>query len=63
MITEADFHKRVEGGEKLIVLDDVVLDVSAYMKHHPGGQFVLEHLVGKDVSKFFYGGYSLDSVS
>jgi len=27
---------------------------------HPGGKFVLEHTVGSDVSKFFFGGYSLE---
>ncbi len=30
------------------------------MDNHPGGRFLLEHNVGRDVSKFFYGGYSLD---
>lgn len=30
------------------------------MSHHPGGKFVLKHLVGTDISKFFYGGYSLE---
>ena len=27
---------------------------------HPGGKFVLEHTVGSDVSKLFFGGYSLE---
>jgi cytochrome b involved in lipid metabolism len=30
------------------------------MDNHPGGRFVLEHSLGQDVSKFFYGGYGLD---
>jgi cytochrome b involved in lipid metabolism len=30
------------------------------MENHPGGKFVIEHNIGRDVSKFFYGGYSLD---
>jgi hypothetical protein len=30
---------------------------------HPGGAFVLNRTVGKDISKFFYGGYALDSNS
>lgn len=39
----------------------MVLDVTRYMNEHPGGQFILKFHVGKDVSKFFYGGYSLES--
>jgi hypothetical protein len=30
---------------------------------HPGGAFVLSHNVGRDISKFFYGGYALDGNS
>ena len=38
----------------------MVLDVNEYMEEHPGGSFLLEHTIGGDISKFFYGGYSLD---
>lgn len=31
-----------------------------YMDNHPGGKFLLEHNIGRDISKFFYGGYGLD---
>ena len=44
-----------------MILDDLVLDVSKFMGEHPGGLFSLEHNVGRDVSKFFYGGYSLEN--
>lgn len=43
-----------------MILDDMVLDVNDYMEEHPGGSFLLEHTIGSDISKFFYGGYSLD---
>jgi cytochrome b involved in lipid metabolism len=43
-----------------VILDDLVLDVADYMEEHPGGTFLLEHTIGTDISKFFYGGYSLD---
>lgn len=48
-------------GGKLVVLDDIVLDVSTYMKQHPGGQEVIGRNIGRDVSKFFYGGYAMSS--
>jgi hypothetical protein len=48
---------------KLWILDDIVLDLSEFRFKHPGGSFVMNHTVGKDISKFFYGGYALDSNS
>lgn len=38
-----------------------MLDVGGFKSEHPGGQFLLEHHLGMDISKFFYGGYSLES--
>lgn len=43
-----------------MILDDLVLDCSKFVKLHPGGQFVLTHNAGRDISKFFYGGYSME---
>ena len=43
------------------MLDDLILDVGEYIFEHPGGTFVLEHLIGQDVSKYFYGGYALEA--
>jgi len=39
----------------------MVLDISKFILHHPGGKFVLLQNVGRDISKFFYGGYSLEN--
>ena len=36
-----EFRKRVEGGEKLVILDDLVLDVSKFAPNHPGGKFAI----------------------
>ena len=38
----------------------MVLDVEQFINQHPGGRFVLLHNIGRDVSKFFHGGYSLE---
>jgi hypothetical protein len=56
-----EFAERVENGQQLVVLDDLVLDVSRYKRYHPGGQFTIQQCIGRDVSKFFYGGYSLEN--
>jgi hypothetical protein len=55
-----EFERRLHNGEKLMILDDLVLDVSEFALYHPGGKFVIEHTVGTDIAKFFYGGYSLE---
>ena len=61
-ITREEFDTRVHtSGEQLVLLDDLVLDVSKFKSEHPGGQFLLDFHVGKDVSKYFYGGYVLEN--
>jgi hypothetical protein len=44
-----------------VIVDDLVLDVSKFKFSHPGGKFVLQYNIGRDVSKFFYGGYVLEN--
>lgn len=45
------------------MLDDLVLDVRSFLNSHPGGKFALKHNIGRDVSKFFHGAYSLENIS
>ena len=60
IMTLHEFEERLRGGAKLMILDDLVLDVSEFARYHPGGRFVIEHTVGTDIAKFFYGGYCLE---
>lgn len=46
-----------------MVLDDLVLDVRSFKSEHPGGQFLIEFNIGRDISKFFYGSYVLENNS
>jgi len=62
-MTVQEFEQRVKSGEQLCILDDLVLDVGDYGRYHPGGSFLTEYTVGRDVSKFFYGGHALDGNS
>ena len=59
-------ERAVAEGESLVIFDNLVLDLEKsfiplinYVKVHPGGKFVLMKNFGRDISKFFYGGYSL----
>lgn len=40
----------------------MILDVSWFKDEHPGGKFSIEMNKGRDVSKYFYGGYSLENI-
>lgn len=50
-----------EKKKQMVIMDNCVLDMDEYAGIHPGGKFVLEKTVGRDVSKFFYGGYQMVS--
>ena len=59
-MSEREFNMLVGQGRKLVILDEFVLDVANYISWHPGGKFLLTHNIGRDISKFFHGGYSLE---
>jgi cytochrome b involved in lipid metabolism len=59
-MTQDEFNQLVSSGRKLVVLDELVLDLGSFISRHPGGRFVLKQNIGRDVSKYFYGGYSLE---
>jgi cytochrome b involved in lipid metabolism len=41
-ISIEDFNIRIRKGEELVILDDMVLDISKYKFKHPGGKFVMQ---------------------
>ncbi len=47
-------------GRKLLVLDELVLNVASFINHHQNGQFVLKQNIGRDFSKFFRGRNGLE---
>ena len=57
--TSDQIDKGVAAGMSLLIFDNLVLNLNGYEKLHPGGKFVLRQNYGRDVSKFFNGGYSL----
>jgi hypothetical protein len=58
-MTEEEFEKRVKDGEKLVILDNLVLDIGGYAYAHPGGAHLINYNTGRDISKFIYGSYAL----
>ena len=57
--TPKQIEKAVGSGEPLVVLDNLVLSMNGYERIHPGGKFLLTRNYGRDISKFFYGGYAM----
>ena len=51
----------VRNNQQLVILDDMVLDVTKFQFSHPGGTFSIKQNIGRDISKFFYGGYTLEN--
>lgn len=60
--TAQEFHNEVHNKcKKWAILDDMIVDLQPLLMHHPGGTFLLNIHVGRDISKFFYGGYQLET--
>ena len=51
--------KNAAEGRELVVFDNLVLDLNGYHRMHPGGKFNLTHNYGRDITKFFIGGYQM----
>lgn len=60
IFTEEEFENKVQAGEKLVIVDDLVVDIGSYAYSHPGGAFLIEYNLGRDVSKFIFGSFALD---
>ena len=60
--TPEQIDAEVRAGRKLVIFDNLVLDLNGYERIHPGGKFRLMHNLGRDISKFFLGGYQLINV-
>ena len=60
--TPEEVDTAVEKGRPLVIFDNLVLDIKDYHLMHPGGKFNLTHNYARDISKFFFGGYSLVQV-
>ena len=59
-MTREQFESAIENKIPLMLLDNLVLNVSEFINQHPGGRFLIRHNIGHDISKYFYGGYCLE---
>jgi stearoyl-CoA desaturase (delta-9 desaturase) len=50
-----EFKEKTAQGKSLVILDDIVHDVSSFVHEHPGGRQTLLNWVGTDVTRMFNG--------
>eukprot|EP00347_Sterkiella_histriomuscorum_P007376 403349177 len=60
-MTNKEFKEHIKNGKQYVVLDDLVVDVDQFQFNHPGGTFLINHFIGQDISKYFYGAYQLEN--
>lgn len=61
-MTLEELDDRIANGQNLCVLDEYIIDVTSILSSHPGGRFVIEGNIGRDISKFFHGGYTMENI-
>ena len=57
--TPQEIEHAVQGGDTLVICDNLVLRTEGYERIHPGGKFTITKNFGRDIAKFYYGNYSL----
>lgn len=49
-MTAREIEGLIAEGRNIIVMDQYVLKVDAWMKYHPGGDKAIQHMVGRDAT-------------
>lgn len=50
VMTKAEIEGLIAEGRNIIIVDQHVLKVDAWMKYHPGGDKAIQHMVGRDAT-------------
>jgi NAD(P)H-flavin reductase/cytochrome b involved in lipid metabolism len=54
-LTMKDVKRAIRTGNKWVILDGWVFDVTQFLPNHPGGAYLLESAVGSDIGQWFFG--------
>jgi stearoyl-CoA desaturase (Delta-9 desaturase) len=54
-ITQGKFDQLIRENEKLIIINQRVVDVKSFVNEHPGGSNFIQSFIGKDATKEFTG--------
>jgi len=55
VLSWAQIKQRIEKGQLLVVIQNIIHDVTSFINHHPGGKAILKGAVGTDATKAFTG--------
>lgn len=50
VMTTREVEQLIAEGRTIVILDQHVLKVDAWMKYHPGGDKAIQHMVGRDAT-------------
>lgn len=50
VLSRAEIEGMIAEGKLIIIVDDKVLRLDAWIKFHPGGDMAIKHMVGKDAT-------------
>ena len=55
--TYEDVDKMIKKGKKIVIFQNQVIDVEHWINEHIGGAEVLKEVIGKEISRYFIGGF------
>lgn len=50
MLGREDIQAQIASGRSIIIVDNKVLKVDAWLPYHPGGDKAIRHMVGRDAT-------------
>lgn len=55
MLTLDEFNQRVIRGMKLVIVENMIFDISKWIRYHPGGAKILQRVIGTNITRDFFG--------
>lgn len=50
VLSRQDIEAQIANGRSIVIVDDKVLKVDAWLPYHPGGDKAIRHMVGRDAT-------------
>lgn len=50
LLSRRQVEGRIADGQTIVIVDQMVLKVDAWLKYHPGGDKAIMHMVGRDAT-------------
>jgi delta8-fatty-acid desaturase len=50
ILSRREIERLIASGRSIVIVDDKVLKVDAWLPYHPGGEKAIQHMVGRDAT-------------